>query len=386
MRLLQQNEFEKLFDVIFSWSNPLLISIFIISIFVLIIYYINRYLIKPTEKKHLEEKKEIELRNSRLMALFAELDPDPVLRVDRNGEVNFYNDAANKILDLSNNNFNIQNSFNINLQDLRSKIEDNQSYSFSFQLNNVHFNVLLKGDSNLGIAQFYFRNITDIRDLQLKLKELSNYLQNQIDEERYRIATELHDGIVQELYLAQLRLRNYAESKDETQSQTFIQLNEQIENTTQELRRIIYDLKPKILDEMGLEPALKTLCNNVIKESGINGSIQFLGINKRLDKKLEIYFYRLVQESLSNIVKHSSATEFDITFFKVDNTLRAIISDNGKGFSSLDNKKDNKKGFGLVNMRERTESFGGKLKIDSSENNGVTIISEIPVNELNTYG
>jgi signal transduction histidine kinase len=315
------------------------------------------------------------------MALFTELDPDPVLRVDNEGKVNFFNNAAYSLLKLETGTIVTDKIFNISLPVLRKKIESNESYSFAFQFNGAHYNVLLKGDSDLRIAQLYLRDISGIKNLEIKLKQLSTHLQNQLDEERFRIAHELHDGIVQDLYFVQLGLRKISEESAENINAMLQPIKSQLENTTEELRRIIYDLKPKILDEMGLEPALRTLCNNTTKESDISGSIQIIGLNQRLDKKLEIYFYRLIQEALTNIVKHSGASEFSVILMRDKEILRTIITDNGSGM--IDNIKieDKNSGFGLLNMKERTEGFGGKLKIDSSETNGLTIIAEIPFNQ-----
>lgn len=366
------------YDVINSWSNPLFLIIFIAVTVVILLYFINRYLVKPLEHKHIQEKKEIELRNSKMMAQFAELDPDPVLRVNYEGKVIFFNKAAYSLLKIEIGTILTDKIFNLSLPDLQKKIELNESYSFAFPFNGVHYNVLLKGNADLGIAQFYLRDISGIKNLEIKLKQLSTHLQNQLDEERFRIAHELHDGIVQDLYFVQLGLRRMSDESAENIIALLQPIEFHLENTTEELRRIIYDLKPKVLDEMGLEPALRTLCNNITKESGISGSIQIIGLNQRLDKKLEIYFYRLIQEAISNIVKHSGASEFSVIIMKDKEILRTIITDNGCGIIDNEKIEGENSGFGLLNMKERTEGFNGVLKIDSSETNGLTIIAEIP--------
>ena len=376
--LIADNYNSLFFDIVSSWSNPLVLTFFITVIVILLLYFTNRYIVKPLEQKHIQEKKDIELKNSKLMAQFAELDPDPVLRVDYEGTVNFFNNAAYSLLKIETGKNITGSLFNISIPELQRKINSNESHSFSFLFNGVHYNVLLKGNAELGIAQFYLRDISDIKNLEIKLKQLSTYLQNQIDEERFRIAHELHDGAVQDLYFVQLGLRKISEESAQNLADLINPLKEQLENTTEELRRIIYDLKPKILDEMGLEPALRTLCNNISKESGILGSIQIVGLNQRLEKKVEIYFYRLVQEALTNIVKHSGATEFSIILVRDKDILRTIITDNGCGMTERKQQKKINSGFGLLNMKERTEGFGGKLKIDSSETDGSTLIAEIP--------
>ena len=366
------------YDIINSWSNPFFLIIFIAVTVVILLYFINRYLVKPLEHKHIQEKKEIELRNSKMMAQFAELDPDPVLRVNYEGKVIFFNKAAYSLLKIEIGTILTDKIFNLSLPDLQKKIELNESYSFAFPFNGVHYNVLLKGNADLGIVQFYLRDISGIKNLEIKLKQLSTHLQNQLDEERFRIAHELHDGIVQDLYFVQLGLRRMSDESAENIIALLQPIEFHLENTTEELRRIIYDLKPKVLDEMGLEPALRTLCNNITKESGISGSIQIIGLNQRLDKKLEIYFYRLIQEAISNIVKHSGASEFSVIIMKDKEILRTIITDNGCGIIDNEKIEGENSGFGLLNMKERTEGFNGVLKIDSSETNGLTIIAEIP--------
>ena len=366
------------YDIINSWSNPFFLIIFIAVTVVILLYFINRYLVKPLERKHIQEKKEIELRNSKMMAQFAELDPDPVLRVNYEGKVIFFNKAAYSLLKIEIGTILTDKIFNLSLPDLQKKIELNESYSFAFPFNGVHYNVLLKGNADLGIVQFYLRDISGIKNLEIKLKQLSTHLQNQLDEERFRIAHELHDGIVQDLYFVQLGLRRMSDESAENIIALLQPIEFHLENTTEELRRIIYDLKPKVLDEMGLEPALRTLCNNISKESGISGSIQIIGLNQRLNKKLEIYFYRLIQEAISNIVKHSGASEFSVIIMKDKEILRTIITDNGCGIIDNEKIEGENSGFGLLNMKERTEGFNGVLKIDSSETNGLTIIAEIP--------
>lgn len=379
---LLADEYTKLYvEILKSWSNPILLILFVAFVIIILLYFVNRYIIKPLEQKHKQEKQEIELKHSKMMALFTELDPDPVIRVDYDGKVNFFNEAAYSLLKIETGTIVTEKIFDISLNALRNKIESNERHSFEFLHNGVHYNVLLKGNADLGFAQFYFRDISRIKNLEIKLKQLSTHLQNQIDDERFRISHELHDGVVQDLYFVQLNLNKLLDESDHKTIEMLQPVSNHLTSTIDELRRIIYNLKPKVLDEMGLEAALQTLCNNISKESGILGSVQIHGLNQRLEKKLEIYFYRLVQEALSNIVKHSGADEFSVIIMRDKNILRTIIADNGHGLSDNQKIEEVKSGFGLLNLKERTEALGGKIKIDSSEASGLTIISEIPYNQ-----
>ena len=222
------------YDIINSWSNPFFLIIFIAVTVVILLYFINRYLVKPLEHKHIQEKKEIELRNSKMMAQFAELDPDPVLRVNYEGKVIFFNKAAYSLLKIEIGTILTDKIFNLSLPDLQKKIELNESYSFAFPFNGVHYNVLLKGNADLGIVQFYLRDISGIKNLEIKLKQLSTHLQNQLDEERFRIAHELHDGIVQDLYFVQLGLRRMSDESAENIIALLQPIEFHLENTTEE--------------------------------------------------------------------------------------------------------------------------------------------------------
>lgn len=378
MILISDNGASRLIDIITGWANPLFLVLFITLVIVFIVLFINTYLVKPIESKHIQEKKEIELRNSRMMALFAELDPDPVIRVDQYGTVNFFNEAAANLLNIKSGSLISDSIFNLSAAEIERIIRDNSNYSFPIELNGVHYNVLAVGNADIGIAQLYLRDVTSLKTLELKLKQLSTHLQNQLDEERFRIAQELHDGIVQELYLVQIGIGKIEDEYGFTSNEMLNSIKLQLKNTSEELRRIIYDLKPKILDEMGLEPALQTLCNNISRESGIIGSVEIRGIEQRLDKKLEIYFYRVIQEALSNVVKHSGASEFSVFLIKGKNSIKVIISDNGCGLKEEPSQLT-KRSFGIMNIKERTEGLGGTLKIDSAENEGFTLIAEIPL-------
>ena len=210
------------------------------------------------------------------------------------------------------------------------------------------------------------------------------HLRDTLEDERQRIARELHDGIGQNLHFIRLKLKNFEESQTKNFSEIdYNILFSSIENSISELKEIIYNLKPKNLDEIGLGASLKILIKRISEETGIKGTADIYGTEERLNKKLELTLYRIAQEAISNIVKHSSATEFNIQIIYEDDTIKLIISDDGIGFDPAHtNHKSNSSGFGLLNMQERIGSYNGKLKIDSSKGNGTLIITEVPREEF----
>jgi len=380
-------ELNEYVDLFFSYDNPVYYSIILaLSLFVLV-YVFYKYIILPLQKKHILEKQELELKNARLMALFAELDPDPVIRIDTDGKIIHSNDAAkklNNLIELDGRNVReILPQINFPVTDY---IRNNQTQNFFHAIDGKYYSILFRGTSYLDIAQIYFRDLTErkkfeeeLEESRKRLKDLSAHLQDKLEEERQRISRELHDSVGQNLLLIKLRLQNinlnFIKSVEKVEYSNLI---ETLENSIKELKSISYDLKPRILEEMGLGPALTSLCNKISKESGIKGSIEFVDLNdERFNTKMEISFYRIVQEALNNIVKHSKAEVFDIQLINNKEKIRLLISDDGVGIFN-----SHRNGLGLINMKERVENYNGKFKIDSSQERGTLIIVEIPKEEF----
>lgn len=369
-------------NLIFSLDNPLIYSVFLIFFFLLIVYIFYKYIFYPVQKKHMEEKKEYELKNARLMALFAELDPAPVVRIDMNAKIIHTNDAA---IELNNNEpiigKNAVEFFPQLIEHPSDLIKNNKSFQFFFQTANKYYEVWFKGIANLEIAQLYFNDITErnifekeLINSKKKLQELSNHLQDKIEEERQRIARELHDSVGQNLLFIKLMLQKTGHKQIQNNEDS-PKIISALEKSISELKRILFDLKPRILEEAGLNAAISSLCTNVSTESGINGDLDFIGEEERLNNKLEVCIYRIIQEGLSNIVKHSKAKNFNVLLVNDLTSIRIMISDDGIGFLENNNSFSH---FGLMNMKERVENFRGNFKIESTLNKGSLLIAEIP--------
>jgi len=383
------NEVKEYLDSLITFDNPVYYSVFLAITFFVLIFIFYRYILQPIQKKHYIEKKELELKNVKLMALFAELDPNPLIRIDANGKIIHTNDAAKKI----NGSVSIEGK---NIRELlpqinfpiKESIRNERSILFSGTINDKYYSIIFRGIPYLEIAQFYFNDLTerkqyeeDLRISRSRLKELSKHLQNTLEEERQRIARELHDGVGQNLLLFRLKLQQLEQLVlEKIDKKEYDILVESIENSISELKNISHVLKPKILEELGLSPALRILCQRISRESGICGSIDIPGKEERFNNKLEITLYRLIQEALNNIVKHSKAKIFNIQLLNSDKSIKLIISDDGVGFepNNLLRSENPLTGMGLINMQERIEEFKGKLKIDSTPGNGTVIFVDIP--------
>jgi len=378
--------------LLFNWGNPIYYSLFLTITITIIIFFFFRYIILPLRKKYILEKKELELKNVKLMALFAELDPNPLIRIGPDGTVIHLNDAAKNLkkdIPILGEKINkIISSINFSLEEC---IKKEQSVVLTETINNKFYSIIFKGIFSLNIAQIYFDDLTvrkrfeeELETSKAHLRELSEHLRNTLEDERQRIARELHDGVGQNLHLIRLKLKTIEESRGNGFLETdYDVLFNSIESSINELKEIIYNLKPKNLDEVGLGPSLRILTKRISEETGIKGTVDIYGSEERLNKKLELTLYRLTQEALSNIVKHSQAKEFNIQIMNNKDIIKLMISDDGVGFDPAHtNNKLNSSGFGLLNMQERIGIYNGKLKIDSSEGNGTIIITEIPKEEI----
>jgi signal transduction histidine kinase len=124
----------------------------------------------------------------------------------------------------------------------------------------------------------------------------------------------------------------------------------------------------------------------VAKETSMKSQLKIDNLSKRLNSKQELYLYRIAQEALSNIAKHSNASEFNMMLLSNGDNVKLLISDDGKGFDHkvLSKKSNGKKSLGMTSMMERAESLYGKLSVVSYPNEGTLILAEIPVDESHT--
>lgn len=361
--------------------NPFYYPAVVILLMALAVYILNKYVVIPSRLNYLREKETLKVENLRLMALFAELDPDPVIRISKDGSIIYSNQAAESL-------FNQKRLLGENIRSIlpiiispEQAINSGLSQTCFTQIIGRHYCVFFRGIPGLNFAQIYFRDITGRRIYEEKLKEFSAYMQHSIEEERKRIAKELHDGIGQNLSLAKFKtqLVNGKISDEELRSE-IEEVKNLLEKSICELKDISYNLKPRILDEIGLEPALISLCNNVSMASNIRGRINFEELTGKISNIQETALYRITQEALNNITKHSAASEFSVRVFQDDGRIRLVISDNGRGFDpDIIRLKGNGKNMGLISMRERAEAIGGRLEIETSPGEGTFIIIEIPV-------
>jgi len=195
--------------------------------------------------------------------------------------------------------------------------------------------------------------------------------------ERRRLARELHDETGQALTSILLGLKALEErTGDEASRAATEELRELVVSTLQDVRRLAVELRPTALDDFGLVAALERLTASFAEQTGISVDFQTALADERLPEEVETALYRIVQESLTNVVKHARARRVSILLARKEGSVKAVIEDDGRGFDPAEQVGD---GFGLVGMRERLALLGGRLEIESDADAGTTIAAEVPV-------
>jgi signal transduction histidine kinase len=194
--------------------------------------------------------------------------------------------------------------------------------------------------------------------------------------ERRRLARELHDETGQALTSILLGLRAVDEADDgDASAKAVSDLRELVVATLQDVRRLAVQLRPKALDDFGLVPALERLVQTFSDSSGINVDLEPRLGEERLPPEVETTLYRIVQEALTNVVKHAGAATVSILLIRRSGSVTALIEDDGQGFDPGIVKPDS---LGLVGMRERAELHEGRLTIETSTG-GTTLAVELPL-------
>ncbi|MFC1874459.1 histidine kinase [Chloroflexota bacterium] len=223
-----------------------------------------------------------------------------------------------------------------------------------------------------------------LEEAQEKLHFYLGQVNKAQEEERKRISHELHDDTIQSLVVLSRQLDILA-SNDKGMPEEYRRRLEELRQQTNDImlgvRRLSQDLRPAALDRLGLISALEWLTEDIAKYSGIKIKLSVNGETQRLSEEKELVLFRIAQESLRNVWRHSKASEAGVTIESDKDKIRIAISDNGQGFEIPQNMSAlsaNGK-LGLAGMRERAKLLGGNLIVRSQPGEGVSIIVELPL-------
>jgi signal transduction histidine kinase len=206
------------------------------------------------------------------------------------------------------------------------------------------------------------------------------------EEERHRVARELHDEAGQALSAIMLDLARAIDALPETATEARQRLSQSralAAQTLGELRKLIYDLRPEVLDQLGLAPALRSYVKSRLEARNIRVRLSLSGLDRRLTPQMETTIFRIIQEATTNVVRHSNATRVDIELEATDSAVEASIEDNGQGFD-VERALQTPGSWGLRGIRERVSLVGGQLDIKSEPGKSTQIRFAIPL-EGETY-
>jgi len=242
---------------------------------------------------------------------------------------------------------------------------------------------LLTSDGQPVGFQHIARDVTEEKRMQ---ENMRFYIQEAVraqEEERKRIARELHDDTAQVIGSLSRQLDNFIRKKGYLPADDIFFLKDmqvQLHRGLQEVHRFSHDLRPSILDDLGLLPTLRSLVKETKERAGIETDLKVFGIERRFTPEIELLVFRIVQEALSNIRRHAQASKTQLVIEFAEGKTKVTISDNGRGFElpcRVDDLPRSGK-LGLAGMQERARLLGGTLELQSTPGKGTTLILEMP--------
>ena len=218
-----------------------------------------------------------------------------------------------------------------------------------------------------------------------KLQHLGLSIIKAQEEERRRVAREIHDGPAQLManivMRAEFCLKLFEVDHSKVKAE-LVSLQQIVRQSLQDVRKIIFDLRPMVLDDLGLVPAIRRYLEEYQHQHQISVELSVVGNLGRYSTAIEVALFRLVQECLNNIWKHSMAKRVFIKIELLVNKINFLVRDDGKGFNPEEVMADNRKeGYGLLSMRERVQLLKGELSIKSAPGKGTIVSFFVPLDE-----
>ncbi|CAN5737426.1 hypothetical protein BH23GEM3_BH23GEM3_19210 [soil metagenome] len=219
-----------------------------------------------------------------------------------------------------------------------------------------------------------------------RLRDVAAHALNAEEEERKRVARELHDDTAQTLAALLIRLRVARGVDDPGARENLLEeMRREIGNALEGVRRFARGLRPPTLDELGLIPALESHVRGVMESVGLPVRIEAEPLETRLSPQAELALYRIIQEALSNAVRHAEASLVRVTIARRGDAVEASVEDDGRGFDPQRVMSAGGRGLGLYGMQERAAYLGGRVSIVSQPGTGTRVQAEIPISEASDY-
>jgi signal transduction histidine kinase len=241
----------------------------------------------------------------------------------------------------------------------------------------------------LGVAIQQAKLYERLRKARERYRKLTRQLLVAQEDERKRLARELHDETSQTLSGLTLQLQALTEIAEKSGGDTEVvsrlkKVQSLAVQVHTEVRRLMADLRPSLLDTLGLVPAIRQLADTRLRPLNINVSVETTGTERRLDSEVETGLFRVAQGSIGNIIEHSKAQNVNIAVEYKDSELVLRITDDGQGFdvSNLTDVEESGRGRGLFSMRERIMLLGGTALVESKIGQGTTVRASVPIGHV----
>lgn len=235
-------------------------------------------------------------------------------------------------------------------------------------------------DDDLSRLSSTFNAVLDTaEDRARRLRELAIRAGMAAEEERKRLAGELHDGVAQTLAALNIRIRLARATADAQLRESVLdEVSGGIADVILELRRMARGLRPPALEMLGLAAAIRSHAQSVAEAAGIDVTIDAETVAGLMAPDEELSLYRILQESLSNVVQHSGAAVASVTIRRTDEAIELVVEDDGRGFDTSQSWSD-ERGLGLLSMEERAAVMGGTLEIRSEPGRGTQVRVTVPI-------
>jgi signal transduction histidine kinase/ligand-binding sensor domain-containing protein len=227
----------------------------------------------------------------------------------------------------------------------------------------------------------YYRRVSALERMQMQQQEFTMKLIDSQEKERMRIAGELHDSLGQNIIVIKNRalMATQEGAGNSVIAEQLDEISRTASETLEEMRKISYNLRPFNLERFGLTRSISRAVEDVIESTNIRFTQKIDPVDNILKPEAEIHIFRIVQEAINNILKHSKAKNASVTVRKMAGSVQLTIRDDGTGFVIVSDAKQN--GIGLENLRQRAGLVGGTLTIHSRPGNGTTLNLVVPVSE-----
>ncbi|HXG41466.1 MAG TPA: ATP-binding protein [Dehalococcoidia bacterium] len=224
------------------------------------------------------------------------------------------------------------------------------------------------------------RSLDEARRQQERLRSLSLQVMRAQEEERKRVARDLHDDTAQALTALLVRLKVLERSlSDEGQRREVEELRTLVSHTLEGVRRLAIDLRPSTLDHLGLPAAIATYAEGFSRLWGLPIQLRLQPLRRRLPAEVELAVYRIVQEALTNVAKHAAAKQASVRLYKRNGCLVVRVSDDGRGFDVAAVTAQRDRGLGIFGMQERAALVGGSLVVRSRPGRGTEVRVAVPL-------